>query len=583
MDTNNNEETNEYPITSSNSQIILSSYLIHTQSGAFFNQNEGLFEKYLIANLTTDYKTLIINQLDEHKQNFYASLNKNLKLGLINKLFELLNEKKNLQYNDLLVNLIDNFDDFVQLFAKYIPNMPNQQPTRQQEHKTAKELKKHMETDESTIIHEPINVNLLKNLIDLIQIKLVKLNDNEDLGQCQIINNLFNCLNLVFNRVSVIREDDVINETFFDFDYIQIAILNSLINIYKKTDRIVLLNFDKSFNIDLLIQILKYNNINIQKEVLLLLSQCTELYTDKIFDNILTMFVFVGNKLARKDDAYSIDILNKTINTILPIVLKAKSNIDSQYVIPKILQSFIVTIPHIPAHRKFTVFHELLNIIDVNSYLWLAIIQAFDSVLVHETNVTRDSLKSCLMDYTQLYVQFKPNFILQSILSLVEFLNAYMSMFMQQQKSELNTKFSHLACQFSEYTNIKHKYMIYNLIVFINDLLMNDNLQANLIGVYKASKNADMDAYSRLFELLLENILYGVLSVNKLQSLSNIVDDDAKYLRAILNKYYDMLEGICLFLALFQTFVVTIRGGGVVVGHPNFVSKASNTTLNVSL
>jgi hypothetical protein len=541
IDENNNEDENEdHQINISNKKLILASYLVHTKSSDYFNNNEANFEKYLIGNLTTDYKVVLIDQLNQFKQEFYANLNKNLKLSLVNKLFQLLNDKKNLQYNDLLVNLIDSFDDFVQLFDKHLPNMPSHLSKQQQDHKTAKEMKKFMETNETTHVRDTVDVNLLKNLIDLIQIKLIKLNEHEDLNQYNIIDYLFSCLNMSFNsRIAI----DEANESQFDYDYIQIAILNSLINIYRKTDRITLLKFDKSFNIDLLIQILKYNNINIQKEVLLLLSQCTELYTDKIFDNILTMFVFVGNKLARKDDAYSIDILNKTINTILPIVLKTKLNNDNRSVIPKILQSFIVTMPHIPAHRKFTVFHELLNIVDTNTYLWLAIIQAFDSVLVQETNVTRDSLKTCMADYTQLYVQFKPNFILKSILNLIEFLNSYISVFMQQQKNELNSNFTYMACQFSEYTNIKHKYMIYNLIVFINDLLANENFQSSLIDVYKTTKHVDIDLYSSLFELLLENILYGVLSVNKLQSSANIVDDDAKYLRAILNKHYDMLEG----------------------------------------
>jgi hypothetical protein len=36
------------------------------------------------------------------------------------------------------------------------------------------------------------------------------------------------------------------------------------------------------------------------------------------------MFVFVGNKLIRKDNLYSLNIITKTIKKIIPEILKAK-------------------------------------------------------------------------------------------------------------------------------------------------------------------------------------------------------------------------------------------------------------------
>lgn len=43
------------------------------------------------------------------------------------------------------------------------------------------------------------------------------------------------------------------------------------------------------------------------------------------------MFVFVGNKLARKDDIYSFHIINKIIKTILPSIVNS-INSSNEYV-----------------------------------------------------------------------------------------------------------------------------------------------------------------------------------------------------------------------------------------------------------
>ncbi len=132
------------------------------------------------------------------------------------------------------------------------------------------------------------------------------------------------------------------------------------------------------FNIELLISILKLSqNIRVQQKILLLLSELTSKYSDKILENVLVMFVFVGNKLIRKDDLYSLNIITKTINTIIPEILKAKqltpTTTSINPIVCKILQSFVITLPFIPNHRKTLIFNDLLSIIGTDTYLWVII------------------------------------------------------------------------------------------------------------------------------------------------------------------------------------------------------------------
>ena len=207
--------------------------------------------------------------------------------------------------------------------------------------------------------------------------------------------------------------------------------LHSLLSIYRLNKLENKSKLDKTkFNIELLMQILQTNReekneddedvvikgqqtqtkskpkhfdrIHVQEHILLLLSEIASIFPDKVLEHVLIMFVFVGNKLARKDDSYSFQIISKIIKTILPSIVNSvnssqminngkqdappppsASSLDEgrlvktinviqrhQKELPyvsslvcKILQSFVVALPHIPAHRKTIIFNQLLQII----------------------------------------------------------------------------------------------------------------------------------------------------------------------------------------------------------------------------
>jgi len=229
--------------------------------------------------------------------------------------------------------------------------------------------------------------------------------------------------------------DDSIQKVYL---YLETMCLHSLLSIYRLNKLTNKSKLDKSkFNIELLMQISQTNReeedeevkdentmmvngrktrlttssstkhfdrIHVQEHILLLLSEIASIFPDKVLEHVLIMFVFVGNKLARKDDSYSFQIINKIIETILPAIVNSvnsaqainngKQDVNTtttttttkndegrlvktinviqrhQKELPyvsslvcKILQSFVVALPHIPAHRKAIIFNQLLQII----------------------------------------------------------------------------------------------------------------------------------------------------------------------------------------------------------------------------
>ncbi len=180
----------------------------------------------------------------------------------------------------------------------------------------------------------------------------------------------------------------------------------------------------------------------------------------------------------------------------------------------------------------------------------------------HEKKL-RDTMKTCLQSMVSLYIQFDPVHVLQSNIYLIAFLNKYFtSLFdkalkMSTSKSGDNTTsgtlakkqiYTHLACQLDNYNLLQMKYLAYNLLTFVNDLLASEELAMKLATLYEDKQTRE---YSQLFEDLLEKILLLILKLSQMLSAfeaqvgsqsRQLVDDLKMFHRAIMNKSYDLME-----------------------------------------
>lgn len=443
--------------------------------------------------------------------------------------------------------------------------------------------------------------------------------------------------------------------------YLEIMALSCLLAIYK-------LNIENNksalapqqFNIELLMQILHtkhsdedelrcnqatIDNLNVQEYVLLLLSEIATVFPDKVLEHVLIMFVFVGTKLARKDDSYSFQIIKKIIQTILPSIVNSINNSNEHvtelakyndsnnaasqdrlkktvntvqrhqkqlpYVsslVCKILQSFVVALPHIPAHRKTIIFSQLLEIIGLDNYLWITIIQSIDYYLVQSIDLLdftkslaelaskqqsiegkserhlRDTLKiTCLQSMISLHVQFEPIVVIKTSIYLVCFLNKYISSLfdtayklltttntnrmnsatlanlnLSSNKIQNKAVYSHLACQLDNYNILQMKYLAYNVLAFISDLIINEDFLIKLATEQQKNSSAtDESANNNQFQELLEKILLLILKLsqifnvfeqfaanktNKSTTSLAMINDLRKFHKAIINKTYDLME-----------------------------------------
>lgn len=98
--------------------------------------------------------------------------------------------------------------------------------------------------------------------------------------------------------------------------------------------------------------------------------------------NIMPIFTFMGSTVVRQDDAYSIQIITKTLETMVPIVNAA----DDETHACELLRTFVVSLPHIPEHRRTPLFIKLLQLLDNHLHLYY--------LLTFESNVMKIASQS---------------------------------------------------------------------------------------------------------------------------------------------------------------------------------------------
>lgn len=117
-----------------------------------------------------------------------------------------------------------------------------------------------------------------------------------------------------------------------------------------------------------------------QHHALLLLSEMATYFPEKVLHNVMAIFTFMGSHILRQDDAYSFQVISKTMQVIIPALTKvnkkgAKTKEDA---VLRIIHAFVDSLPHVPPHRKNMVLHELLDTLGSSKFLWIVVLLLAD-------------------------------------------------------------------------------------------------------------------------------------------------------------------------------------------------------------
>ncbi|KZC12962.1 HEAT repeat-containing protein 1 [Dufourea novaeangliae] len=183
---------------------------------------------------------------------------------------------------------------------------------------------------------------------------------------------------------------------------------------------------------------------------------------------IMPIFTFMGSSVVRQDDAYSIQIISKTIETVVPIINAAENETHAC----EVLRTFIVSLPDIPEHRRTPLFVKLLQLLD--NHLHLYYLLTFESHVVSRTmRITNQKTPSQRLEFAlQVSQEFPPARCVQVCVKLAQFMKELPIDIEgeEDRKAALSFKYKHIFDVAN--SNPKHlRHYKYTLVQFLSKLL----------------------------------------------------------------------------------------------------------------
>lgn len=121
---------------------------------------------------------------------------------------------------------------------------------------------------------------------------------------------------------------------------------------------------ETDFKVDLIVLCVRgTQNPQTHHHALQLLTKLSKMVPDAVLNHILEIFTFMGDSIVRRDDAYVYQLISNIVKSAVP-TLKQKN-------IVQVLKEFSMIVTDVPAHRRSTLYQDLLNTLDPKKTLWI--------------------------------------------------------------------------------------------------------------------------------------------------------------------------------------------------------------------
>ncbi|GAA5979224.1 hypothetical protein JCM11641_001966 [Rhodosporidiobolus odoratus] len=140
---------------------------------------------------------------------------------------------------------------------------------------------------------------------------------------------------------------------------------------------------------------------------LLLLSRLGPLVPDQLVQNIMPIFTFMGANVLQRDDAYSLRVVDQTLDNIVPALVKALQKSASGRdgllnELKELLRAFTDAAQHVPRHRRINLFVRLVETLGAKDFM-----SAVAMLLVDKAGkVDESALPLALTEHFGVEVQF---------------------------------------------------------------------------------------------------------------------------------------------------------------------------------
>ncbi|XP_060815512.1 HEAT repeat-containing protein 1 [Bombus pascuorum] len=249
---------------------------------------------------------------------------------------------------------------------------------------------------------------------------------------------------------------------------------------------------------------------------------------------IMPIFTFMGSSVVRQDDAYSIQIISKTIETVVPII----NAVENETHACEVLRTFIVSLPDIPEHRRTPLFVKLLQLLDNHFHLYYLL--SFESHVMSRTmRITNQKTPEQRLEFAlQVSQEFPPTRLIQVCVKLAQFLKELPVDVEDEEgrRAAISFKYKHI---FDVSTSSpKHlRHYKYTLVQFLSNLLSSTHFINKVAEFDSTEVNNVRPYYDQLIVELI--ILIQCTSKNADKHQGKPI---AKYWKVLLHHLYDVLD-----------------------------------------
>ncbi|ODM22552.1 U3 small nucleolar RNA-associated protein 10 [Aspergillus cristatus] len=110
----------------------------------------------------------------------------------------------------------------------------------------------------------------------------------------------------------------------------------------------------------------------VQNAALLLVAGLSSIAPELVLHSVMPIFTFMGSSVLRKDDEYSVSVIDQTIDQVVPALIQSLRNQKRDVVsgTSELLLSFTAAFEHIPSHRRLRLFHALITKLGTQDFLF---------------------------------------------------------------------------------------------------------------------------------------------------------------------------------------------------------------------
>lgn len=174
--------------------------------------------------------------------------------------------------------------------------------------------------------------------------------------------------------------------------YLLSLVLGSLLAIVNRSRESGKPRFDTSvIRADLVVDCVRTTESpQVQNAALLLVAGLSTIAPELVLHSIMPIFTFMGSSVLRKDDEYSVSVIDQTIDQVVPALIQSLRNQKRDVVsgTSELLLSFTAAFEHIPSHRRLRLFHALITKLGTQDFLFAVLAMLANRYASHKDVLT---------------------------------------------------------------------------------------------------------------------------------------------------------------------------------------------------